>query len=167
MATEATLVITTPGNQLPATSLLTLDRRLYLMEAVNVLTALASGAIRGTIAFGGGTAATGTLTISGGVNGSVDGIINGVTITASAAGNDGNTAANLAAAINASNNALVKGFVTATSRVIAGNNWGVVDITAVVKGKIGNAITLAGALAAASGARLTGGADASATTVSI
>lgn len=99
-------------------------------------------------------AASGTVTIASG-NGTITATINGVGIPITWATSDANSAALLAAAINASSDALVSGIVTATSAL------GVVTITSVVKGKMGNAVTLAasGTGATASGARLTGGSN--------
>lgn len=103
-------------------------------------------------------AASGTVTIASG-NGTITATINGVAIAVDWATSDTNTAALLAAAINASSDALVSGVVTATSAL------GVVTIAAVLKGKTGNAITLAasGTGATASGARLTGGSNGTST----
>ena len=98
--------------------------------------------------------ATGTVTLSGG-SGTITATINGVAIAITWATSDTNSAALLAAAINASTNALVKNIVTATSAA------GVVTISAVVPGVVGNCVTLAasGPGATASGARLTGGTE--------
>lgn len=99
--------------------------------------------------------ASGTITISSG-SGVLTATINGVAIaTASQSGTDTACAVALAAAINASVSALIVGIVTATSAL------GVVTITAVRKGKAGNAITTAasGTGATADQARLTGGTD--------
>ena len=121
-------------------------------------------------------AATGTITFTG-VGAANDTIlINGVTFTAVASGATGNqwnvgasvtaSAANLVIAINASATALVSGTVLASSLA------GVVTITSLVTGQVGNAITIAegvdaGGAMTVSGARLTGGAvDASAVTLS-
>ncbi len=99
-------------------------------------------------------AATGTVTLSGG-SGTITATINGVAIAITWATSDTNSAALLTAAINASTNALVQNIVTATSAA------GVVTITAVVPGVVGNCVTLAasGTGATASGARLTGGTE--------
>jgi len=110
-------------------------------------------------------AASGTLTVDG-ANGTVGGVINGVTITVSAGSDDDVVvAANIAAAINASVDALVSGVVTATSAAGA-TTTGVVTVSAVVKGKAGNAITLAasGTGITAGGARLTSGSNGTSTT---
>lgn len=98
--------------------------------------------------------ASGTITIASG-SGTITGTINGVGLAITWATNDWNSASLLAAAINASSNALVSGFVTATS------STNVVTVTAVRGGLPGNAITLAasGTGATASGARLTAGAE--------
>jgi phage tail sheath gpL-like len=101
-----------------------------------------------------GVKATGTITMASS-SGTVGAIINGVTVSVAWATSDTNSASLLAAAINASSNALVSGFVSATSAA------GVVTITADLPGKAGNAITLAatGTNVTASGARLTGGTE--------
>ena len=98
--------------------------------------------------------ATGTVTLSGG-SGTITATINGVAIAITWATSDTNSASLLAAAINASTNALVQNIVTATSAA------GVVTISAVVPGVVGNCVTLAasGTGATASGARLTGGTE--------
>jgi phage tail sheath gpL-like len=110
----------------------------------------------------GGTAvaASGTVTISSG-SGAIAAVINGVSISVTWATSDNNTASLLKTAINASANALVAGIVAATSAT------NVVTITAATKGTTGNCITLSatGTGATASGARLTGGANASANSV--
>lgn len=100
--------------------------------------------------------ATGTITVAGADGGTYTATINGVAITATGTnGNNTTTAASIAAAINASSNALVRNIVTATSAA------GVVTISAVIPGVVGNCITLAasGTNATASGARLTGGTE--------
>jgi phage tail sheath gpL-like len=104
-------------------------------------------------------AASGIGTISSGA-GTITATINGVAIAITWATSDANSAALLAAAINASTDALVSGIVTATSLL------GVVTISAVVKGKAGNAITLAasGTGTTAGGARLTSGSNGTSTT---
>ena len=130
-----------------------------LSKLENFISALKSGAIVGLSvdvlanASGTPTAASGTLTLST-ASGTVGGSINGVSITVSASGGDTATATALKNAINANTNALVSGFVTASS------NAGVVTITATQKSAWGNAITLtaSGTGVTASGARLTGGA---------
>lgn len=113
------------------------------------------------------TTASGTFTFSGAASASDTVLINGVTFTAETSGASGNqwnigssatqTAANLAAAINASATALASGTVIATSAL------GVVTLTSLLSGVIGNAITIAkgtdsGSVNTVSGARLTGGA---------
>jgi phage tail sheath gpL-like len=124
------------------------------------------------VAEGDAVAASGTFTLDTVI--ATDAIsINGVTFTAVASGatavqfnvgaDDEETATNLAAAINASANALVSGLVTAAAVDE------VVTITAYKKGKMGNAVTIASADATivASGARLTGGTNATAVTYSL
>jgi phage tail sheath gpL-like len=133
-------------------------------DIANLLTGIVSGNRWGTIdvQVGGGssTAASGTVTLSSG-SGTVGAIINGVTVSVTWATSDTASATALKTAINASANALIAGHVTATS------SSGVVTITAVNKGTVGNSITLAatGTGATASGARLTGGAAAAANSV--
>lgn len=103
-------------------------------------------------------AAAGTITLVSG-SGTITAIINGVSIAITWATDDTVSAALLAAAINASSNALVTGLVTATSAL------GVCTINAALLGKMGNAVLLSatGTGATASGARLTGGSDGTAT----
>lgn len=110
---------------------------------------------RATVRYG-TAAASGTVTISSG-SGAIAATINGVSISVTWATSDTATATALAAAINASANALVAQHVTASSSA------GVVTVTAIYEGYVGNAITLAasGTGATASGARLTGGTDTS------
>lgn len=115
---------------------------------------------------GASVAASGTYTFSGAASASDTVLINGVTFTAETSGATGNqwnigssatqTATNLAAAINGSATAGINTIVSATSAL------GVVTITALVKGTIGNAVTIAkgtdsGSVNTVSGARLTGG----------
>jgi phage tail sheath gpL-like len=109
---------------------------------------------------GTGVQASGTVTLSS-ASGTVGATINGVSTTVTASGGDTATATALAAAINASANALIAGLYTAAAAA------GVVTITAVSKGALGNATTLAasGTGATASGTRLTGGVDAAAQVV--
>lgn len=131
--------------------------RRSLNYLANLVNAVATGSIPGTAVVSyGQTPASGTLTISSG-SGTVGGSINGVSITVTWATSDTATATALAAAINASANALVAGFVTATSAA------GVVTVTGGFRapGVTGNAVTLAasGTGVTASGARLTGGAE--------
>lgn len=102
-----------------------------------------------------GVQASGTVTISGADGGTYATTINGVTINATGTnGNDTATAASIVVAINTSTDALVGGWVRASS------SSGVVTITASRGGVGGNAITLSvtGTGATASGVRLTGGA---------
>jgi len=116
-----------------------------------------------------GAPATGTATCVG-ILAADTVTINGVTFTAVAAGatayqfnlggSDAATAANLAAQVNANADALIAGIFTAS--VVAN----VVTFTAYLKGKAGNAVTLAsstGVRAAVSGTRLTGGTGGSGT----
>jgi hypothetical protein len=102
-------------------------------------------------------AASGTLTLSTS-SGTVGGVINGVTITVTFDTDDDTTAGLIATEINDSTDALVAGLVTAEAAA------GVVTVTATVAGVTGNCITLAksGTGVTASGARLTGGVDATA-----
>jgi phage tail sheath gpL-like len=116
--------------------------------------ATASGAtLTGSLA----KAASGTLTISSG-SGAVGGTIGGTSVTVTWATSDTASAAALAAAINA--NTTVNKWVVATSAL------GVCTVTALVKGVIGNNVTLvaSGTGVTASAARLAGGLDVSYTT---
>lgn len=96
--------------------------------------------------------ASGTVTIASG-SGSITATINGVATAVTWGTSDTATATALAAAINASSDALVNKHVSATSAL------GVVTITAINGGYVGNAVTLAasGTGATASVARLAGG----------
>lgn len=149
-----------------------LDGRSAAQRLSNLLTSFASGAITGAIEMESGTAlakATGTFTLATVIATDVI-LINGVTLTCVASGATNNqfnvgasdtlTAAAMAAAINASTSALVNEHVTASA---AG---AVVTITAKEFGDEGNAITISSpdSTITASGARLTGGEDATVTT---
>lgn len=105
---------------------------------------------------GSAVAASATITIAGGA-GSIAGIVNGTTSTVTWTTSDTATATALAAAITAANVGLV------TASAVAG----VVTTKAVIKGLAGNAISLSatGTGATASGAKLTGGAAASANSI--
>jgi phage tail sheath gpL-like len=145
------------------------NRMLQIVKLQNWLNGLAGGAKKASLAVGtSAVQASGTITFSdtGAADDTV--LINGVTFTAKASGATGNewnvgasatlSAAALAAAINASVTALVSGYVTASA------DSGVVTITAVRPGTLGNCITIAegvdaGADMAVSGARLTGGTE--------
>ena len=103
--------------------------------------------------------ATGTVTLSSS-SGVLVIVINGVSLTSdSLAGTDTANAVVMAALINASVDALVAGFVTATSAL------GVVTITAARKGVAGNAITTtaSGTGATADQARLLAGSNGTST----
>lgn len=126
---------------------------------INVLAGIVGGAFSGTIrAAGNATQASGTITLAA-ASGTITATINGVAVPVTYATSVTHTAGLLAAAINASSNALVSGHVTATSQA------GVVTIKATTPGFAGNAVTLAatGTGATASGARLTGGTQTTAT----
>lgn len=153
------------------------SKRLQCRKISNYLMGLAGGSRDGAsldlqVSEGDAVAASGTITFSdtGAADDTV--LINGVTFTAVASGATGNqwnvgadeieSAENLAAAIDASATALVAQHVSASD-----DGAGVVTITAVKKGTGGNAITIAegvdaGNDMAVSGARLTGGTDATA-----
>lgn len=160
MADHITTVrITHTDDQVPKVSVFKNNQRRGFNELSNWVEAFAGGRLRGSITLsrdnGDAVAASGTVTLSS-ASGTVGASINGVSITVSASGGDTATAAALASAINASSNALVAPYVSATSAL------GVVTITAKTPGAAGNVITLAasGTGALASGARLTGGTDA-------
>lgn len=106
--------------------------------------------------------ASGTVTIASG-SGTVVITINGVAISRTWATSDTATATAFVTDINAATNDLVEWHVKATSAA------GVVTITALAPGQWGNAITLAasGTGMTASGARLTGGAGADVSPVTI
>jgi hypothetical protein len=133
---------------------------------VGFLRGLVSGTQKGTsVTINAGTAttalapATGTVTLATGSSGTYTATINGVAVTVTYATSLTATAALLAAAINASTNALVQYLVSA---VAVGP---VVTVVALQPGVTGNCITLAASAsvgtAAASGARLAGGAGGS------
>lgn len=110
----------------------------------------------GTLAQYEGVQASQTVTISGADGGNYTVTINGVS-TGNVVGTNGDdtaTAVSITAAINSLTDALVRGHVTAA------NSAGVITITAVRGGHLGNAITLAatGTGATAGGARLVNGA---------
>lgn len=109
----------------------------------------------GTLAQYEGAQATQTVTISGADGGNYTVTINGVS-TGNVAGTNGDdtaTAVSIVAAINGLTDALVRGHVTAA------NASGVITLTAVRGGHLGNAISVAatGTGATAGGTRLTGG----------
>lgn len=160
MATHTTVVsITHTDDQVPAVGVFKNAQDRGMAALAEWVESFAGGRRRGTLTVkrddGDAVAASGTVTLSG-ASGTVGATINGVSITVAYATSDTNTASLLAAAINASINALVAPFVTATSAL------GVVTVTAKTKGVVGKTITLAasGTGALASGARLTGGTDA-------
>ena len=148
------------------------DGKGAVQRLANAFSKLACGSSTGSVELESGTAlakASGTFTLDTVI--ATDAVsINGVTLTCVASGasnnefnvgaDDTETAANLAAAINASTSALVNEHVTATSAAA------VVTVTAQEFGDEGDAITIASADATivASGARLTGGEDATVTT---
>lgn len=120
-------------------------------EVAKLIEALGVGAFTGSLDVQNAPAfASGTLTLSS-ASGAVGGTIGGTLVTVTASGGDTATATALAAAINA--DATVKTFVTATSAA------GVVTLTAISPGTMGNSMSLvaSGTGSSASGARLTGG----------
>jgi phage tail sheath gpL-like len=163
----AVVTLTYLDEQVPAQAKLASHKRRTLEELAMHFEALAGGSRQGSVSIltnGGsnGTAATGTITMASS-SGTVGAIINGVTVSVTWATSDTASSAALAAAINASVNALVQPFVSATSAL------GVTTLTAKNKGTQGNAVTLAatGTNVTASGARLTGGVDGTADSVTI
>lgn len=162
----AVITLTYVDTQVPAQAKLTSHKRRTLEELAMHFEALAGGTRQGSVSIltngGTGVAASGTITMATS-SGTVGAVINGVTVSVTWATSDTASSAALAAAINASVNPLVQPFVSATSAL------GVTTITAKTKGTAGNAITLAatGTNVTASGARLTGGTDGTAVTVSI
>lgn len=149
-----------------------LDKRRALNQLANYLSGLASGTEQGTVSYATdaanwvaasgtvtlsgstGTAATGTITFSS-ASGTTTQTINGVTGFSQTTGTDTERATALAAAITASTDPLIAGVLTAASEL------GVVTISAVTKGTVGNAYTLAvtGTGCARSAATLAGGAN--------
>lgn len=123
-------------------------------DLIKLVAGLAEGAFAGSIDVQNAPVkASGTLTIAGG-SGAVGGTIGGVAKTVTWATSDTASAAALAAAINA--DATLKQWVVASAVA------GVVTITALVPGTVGNAITLvaSGTGVTASGARLASGSGA-------
>lgn len=179
MAIKTILTIThdkdTAADMTARLSAETNNPKLYVNRLQDYLQGVSSGIyhakIDSQVDQGSATAASGTLTLASVVATNTC-AVNGVTFTCVASGATGNqfnvggtdtvTATNLAAAINASVTALVSGYVTATS---AG---AVVTVTAAKRNQDGNMCTISGGQATitASGARLTGGTDASANTYS-
>lgn len=138
------------------------NRLLVINRLSRYVNALAGGIRKSSLALGvGAVQASGTVTLSSHV--ATDTVtVNGVTFTCVASGATGNqynvgvddtaSAVNLAAAINASVTALISGYVSATSAA------GVVTITAVRPGILGNCVTIAiSAHGSVSAARLSGG----------
>lgn len=152
---QNTLYAETGYRELAATKIKQyVDRHVSGIRPTAVKTRVNAAKASGTITFSGTGAANDTV------------LVNGVTFTAVASGATGNqwnvgadaagSATNLAAAINASATALVVNNVTAA----AAN--GVVTVTAVDPGTMGNCVTIAEGVDAGnamlvSGARLTGG----------
>lgn len=125
-----------------------------VQRLVTVLRGIASGAYAGNVRIATASAnaafASGTLTISSG-SGAVGGTIGGTAKTVTWATSDTASAAALVTAINAD--------TTLNKYVLATSAAGVVTITAVSPGQIGNGITLtaSGTGVTASGAKLSGG----------
>lgn len=162
---KLTCVIDYDGLDIPDVSPLgTFNAVLLVTRTAEYLEALTGGRRIGSVSLvnGTGTAATGTVTIASG-SGTITATINGVATNVTWATSDTATATALASAINANASTLVSGLVTATSAL------GVVTITAKALGPEGNAYTLAatGTGTTTSGARLTGGAANTNTTVTL
>jgi hypothetical protein len=139
------------------------NRNLTLQQLGTALNGVANGALgaptTAVYVAQGGTQASGTVDFSG-TSGTTTVTVNGVDFS-QASGSDSARALAAANAINASVNPLVSGLVTASAVD------DVLTITAVAYGKAGNANTLAatGTGATASGARLTGGTNATGQTL--
>lgn len=153
------------------------DRSREIGALCDYFRALGGGARNGSfdvqVDNGDAVQATGTIAFSNTASANDTVLVNGVTFTAVASGATGNqfnigasatdSAANLAAAVTASATALVTGVVTATAAT------GTATFTATNYGTQGNLITIAkgvdaGSVMTVSGARLTGGAAATANT---
>lgn len=148
-----TSIVLTHGRASDYTGTASMKGRQAIQRFERLMTGCIQGAYPGATGYDvAQTQATGTLTLASG-SGTVGVTINGVAVTVTWATSDTASATALAAAINASGNALVSKHVTATSAA------GVVTLTAINPGYVGNAITIAasGTGATASGARLTGG----------
>lgn len=120
-------------------------------DVAKLIEGLGTGSFTGSLdVTAAAVAASGTLTISGG-SGSVGGTIGGQAVTVTWATSDTASAAALAAAINAQ--------ATTLQYVVATSLAGVVTITSLVPGTVGNGVTLvaSGTGVSASGARLAGG----------
>jgi len=148
----ATVVITAVSSQdLGDLSFANWGKSRIVRELDKMIVGLGLGAFTGSLDVQNAPAyASGTLTIAGGT-GTVGGTIGGKAVTVIWATSDTATATALAAAINAD--------TTANQFVSASAAAGVVTITAIMPGTIGNGLTLvaSGPGVTASGARLAGG----------
>jgi len=136
-----------------------------IARLANYIRGIAGGVRNGTLTINTGTVkATASITITGDIVAAETFTLCGRTFTARASGATTNefnivtsdvtsTAANVAAAILASNDANVTGSVTATSAL------GVVTITALVPGTIGNGLRLSESLTNATRVDFAGGSD--------
>lgn len=138
------------------------DKRVALKNIATYFTSLAGGVRSGAVSVSlGAVQATGAVTFTGAPTAAQTVTIGNVVFTARASGATGNefniggtiaiSATNLAAAINAS--ASLAGRITATS------NAGVVTLTSVVPGVIGNSLALTNTLSNASVTAFANGAD--------
>ncbi len=153
MATKYTIEINDGDRPQP---IIAGNRRESPLRLAQLLTDLASGSKTGVTLKARNTAVAASATVTLATSsGTITAIINGVSVAITWATSDTNSAALLAAAINASTDALVQHHVTATSAL------GVVTITAVTPGRVGNTITLdgTGTNVTESALRLTGGTD--------
>lgn len=157
------ITITHRDDQVPKATMLSLDKRMFLVHLAAACEGMAQGAISGTVEVyrddGDADTATGSVTFDG-ASDTTTVTINGVAFSQTT-GDDDSRSLELAEDINASGNALVSGQVEATIEVS-----GTVIITAKQAGAAGNLNTLAasGTGVTVSGNRLTGGANATANT---
>ena len=169
MALQSTIVITHDELEVDMTRLLiaeTGNRFLAGQKLMRYVRSLMGGSKSAKVALSvNAVKASGTITLSSHVNADTV-TVNGIVFTCKTSGATGNeynvgaddtaTAVNLAAALNA--NTTLDGMIVATSAL------GVVTVTALAPGELGNAVTLAiSAHGSVSAARMAGGTNGAAT----